>query len=69
MEDEETASYADGEILELKQSKIPRWLKWVYLIVPLVGLLWLGYFWQGSRGQLDRGHWKALQQAAETTKP
>jgi hypothetical protein len=39
------------------------------LILPLWGLLSLYYFWNGSSGWFDRGTWKQLQIAANTTFP
>jgi len=46
---------------------VPSWLKWVYILLPLWGLLWFSLYWDGSYGWLDRGYWHNLQQAANTT--
>jgi len=61
--------YAGGDLLEHSKTPIPKWLKWSYWILPVVGLIWLWYFWGGSRGWLDRGHWYGLEEAARTTFP
>lgn len=62
----------DEELKDVPASydtKIPRWLIWTYIILPLIGLfIWIHY-WDGSTGWLDRGHWQGLQQAAKTTGP
>lgn len=48
---------------------VPKWLLWSYIILPIWGLITLYIFWNGSWGWLDRGYWKELQQAANTTFP
>ncbi|MGZ3632765.1 MAG: hypothetical protein ACXU9U_04565 [Parachlamydiaceae bacterium] len=48
---------------------MPRWLKWPYILLPIWGLFWMVYFFNGSHGWLDRGYWGQLQQAALTTFP
>lgn len=47
---------------------VPKWLIWVYVILPFFGILWWYLFWNGSGGTwFDRGAWGELQQAAKTT--
>jgi len=61
-----------NEILDVpasNETKIPRWLIWTYIILPILGLIALFVYWEGSTGWLDRGHWRALQEAAKTTGP
>lgn len=64
-----THHYSGGEIEEHSNTKIPRWLLWTYAILPIIGVAWGIYFWGGSRGWLDRGHWYQLEKAANTTFP
>ncbi len=67
-EEEHLDLYADGSIVSA-DAKIPQWLKWVYIIMPIWGLLWFYLYWNGSEGWLDRGYWGQLQKAANTTTP
>lgn len=57
------------EVIESKDIKVPRWLVWTYIILPIWGIYCLYAYWNGSHGWLDRGYWKELQQAANTTYP
>ena len=61
--------YADREIFEYDDTKVPKFLKWVYVIVPIWGIFWFYQYWNGSHGVLDRGHWQGLEKAAKTTVP
>lgn len=65
---EEMESYGESEITSL-DAKIPKFLLWTYLILPIWGLIAFCYFWNGSRGWFDRGYWHQLQIAANTTFP
>ncbi len=67
--EDELHEYSGGEIKELPPSKtkIPTFLKWTYVILPIWGVITWFYFIDGSRGWLDRGYWQQLQQAAQTT--
>lgn len=65
-EEEHLDFYADGSLVSA-DAKVPKWLKWVYIIMPLWGILWFFLFWNGSTGWLDRGYWGELQKAANTT--
>lgn len=66
MDEDKTEFYGDPGISS-NNAQIPRWLKWVYFTLPIWGLLSLYYYWDGSRGWLDRGYWEQLQKAANTT--
>lgn len=50
-------------------AKIPKFLFVLYLFLPLWGLISFFFFWNGSTGWFDRGYWKELQIAANTTFP
>lgn len=50
-------------------AKIPFFLILTYIILPLWGLAVGYYYWNGSRGWLDRGYWHQLQIASNTTLP
>ena len=65
---DEIENYGDDGI-QSYEGKVPRWLKVTYFILPLWGIIWFYYFWNGSYGWLDRGYWSELQQAAHTTFP
>jgi hypothetical protein len=65
---EEIELYGDPGIASY-DAKVPKFLKFTYLILPIWGLLTLYYFWNGSRGWFDRGSWHQLQIAANTTFP
>lgn len=68
-EEREVIHYSDGEIEEFKGTRVPRFLLFVYCILPIWGVFWFIFFWDGSSGWLDRGHWSQLEQAANTTAP
>lgn len=48
---------------------VPRWLLWTYATLPIWGLITFYFYWNGSYGWLDRGYWKQLQIASNTTFP
>ncbi len=52
-----------------KDSPIPRWLILTYLILPVLGIIGMYVYWNGSHGFLDPGHWHELQKVANTTLP
>ena len=60
--------YGDAGISSYDR-KVPTFLKWVYVILPIWGVLTWHVFWNGSVGWFDRGSWKELQIAANTTFP
>lgn len=62
------AYYAEG-ITEYENRKIPSFLKWSYLLLPIWGLYAYFAYWNGSQDEFDKGHWKELQEAARTTYP
>lgn len=63
---DEIEEYGDSGITSYDR-KIPGWLKWVYFSLPIWGMIWFYFFWNGSHGWLDPGHWGELQKAANTT--
>ena len=68
MSHDEVEYYGDPGIAS-KDATVPKWLKWVYATLPFWGILTLYLYWNGSHGWLDRGYWKQLQEAANTTYP
>ncbi|MBN4066593.1 hypothetical protein JYU14_00725 [Simkania negevensis] len=68
-EKREYVTFGDKELYEFKDTKIPKFLIFTYIFFPLWGILWFFLFWNGSNGWLDRGHWGALEQAANTKAP
>lgn len=61
-------AYGDPGI-ESRDAKVPTFLKWTYITLPIWGLITFWLFWNGSSGWLDRGYWRQLQNAAKTTFP
>lgn len=60
--------YADG--IASKDEKVPGWLIFTYVMLPIWGIIWFYMFWNGSMVPwFDRGYWYELQQAANTTFP
>lgn len=68
-EDDVEFYYDSGEMPPSKHTKVPRWLIWVYIILPIWGIFTMAYYFKGSHGYLDRGYWQELQHAANTTQP
>lgn len=64
----ETEYYGDEGIAS-KDAPVPKWLLFVYATLPIWGIITFFLYWNGSQGYLDRGHWHALQSAANTTFP
>jgi len=60
--------YGDSGITSA-DAKVPGWLKWTYVLLPIWGIIVFCIYWNGSVGFLDRGSWAELQQAANTTFP
>lgn len=50
-------------------AKVPLFLHILYVVMPIWGILTFVVFWNGSRGWMDRGYWRELQIAANTTFP
>lgn len=67
-DDDELEFYADGAVSSA-DARVPHWLKWIYVIMPIWGIIWFYLFWNGSWGWFDRGYWSELQRAANTTYP
>lgn len=68
MNDEEIEYFGDNRVASYNK-KVPKFLIWTYILMPLWGILTLYYFWNGSIGWMDRGSWHELQIAANTTFP
>lgn len=68
MSEEHMDSYGEDQI-QSRDAKVDRWLKTVYITLPIWGILSFYFFWNGSAGWFDRGYWNQLQQAANTTYP
>lgn len=64
----ESREYAD-EVFRSYDAKVPKFLKWTYILLPIWGIITLYIFWNGSIGWFDRGAWQQLQVAANTTFP
>lgn len=62
----EYEDYAGHEVYEYLDTPVPTWLKWVYVIMPIWGIIWFAFLWDGSTGWMDRGHWEQLEAAANT---
>lgn len=60
--------YGDPSIATY-DAKVPGFLKLIYIILPIWGIVTFYYFWNGSLGWFDRGYWRELQIAANTTYP
>lgn len=58
--------YGDNEVSEYHDTPVPTFLKYVYAILPVWGIIWFFLYWDGSYGWLDRGYWKELQSSANT---
>ncbi|GAB4226641.1 MAG: hypothetical protein Tsb0021_02830 [Chlamydiales bacterium] len=69
MSEETPEEMAEGPPSSL-ENKVPRWLIWVYVLLPIWGIITLAIYWNGNRGGwLDRGYWEQLQRSANTTYP
>lgn len=64
----EIEEYGDPGIATA-DAKIPLFLILTYICVPIWAIFTSYYYWNGSVGWLDRGYWKQLQVAANTTFP
>lgn len=67
-EPDEIEYYGDPGIAS-KEGTVPKWLIWVYVTLPIWGILTFCLYWNGSYGWLDRGYWQQLQTAANTKFP
>lgn len=60
----------DGDGIPLsRENRVPRWLFHSYWLLIVWGIVSLYLFWGGAADYNDRGAWKALQKAANTTSP
>ena len=64
----EIEHYGDPGIASY-DAKVPKFLILTYCILPIWGIMTFCYFWNGSLGWFDRGYWRELQIAANTTFP
>jgi hypothetical protein len=60
--------YGDSNIATF-DARVPKFLKFTYLFWPIWGAISFYFFWNGSLGWSDRGYWRELQIAANTTFP
>ena len=60
--------YGDPRISSF-DAKVPKWLIWCYILLPIWGIYAFTTYWNGATGWLDRGYWHQLQIAANTTFP
>ncbi len=67
--DDHLEIYSDDPKIASKDAPVPRWLKFVYAILPIWGVITFYIFCNGTHGWLDSGHWNQLQKAALTTFP
>lgn len=66
---EEEITYYGDDQLASADAPIETWLKVIYVLLPIWGIVTLFIFWNGSVGWFDRGYWQQLQRAANTTMP
>lgn len=59
--------YGDG--IFSADHRVPRWMKWMYVILPIGGIISFFFFWNGAWGWWDRGYWAELEKVANTTYP
>lgn len=69
-------SHFEGEIelygdvgIASYDAKVAKPLLFLYLLLPIWGIVGFYFFWNGSIGWFDRGYWRELQVAAKTTFP
>lgn len=69
MSEEELELYGDPGIASYN-AKVPKFLYFVYGILPIWGIIALVVLWNGTTGTwMDPGYWHDLQIAANTTYP
>lgn len=66
-QEDEIEEYA--EQITSKDAPVPLFLKITYATLPFWGIFAMYYYWEGSVGWLDRGHWRQLQEVANTSYP
>lgn len=67
-EEQELERFGDPDIASY-DAPVPTFLKISYIVWPIWGIITFFIFWNGSVGWFDRGYWKELQIAANTTFP
>lgn len=66
---EQTVVDYEDDRIKSYDAKIPKFLIFSYIVVPIWGIVTFIIFWNGSVGWFDRGAWQQLQVAANTTFP
>ncbi len=61
--------YRDDGVPESGHAPVSKWLIACYIALPLWGIAVFALYWNGASGWLDRGYWKQLERAANTTLP
>lgn len=69
MLEQQEVEYFGEPLIASKDEAVPKWLLTTYIVMPIIGLVVLFLYWNGSWGWLDRGYWGSLQKAANTTFP
>jgi hypothetical protein len=67
MKNETVNQNEEEEVPSSLDTKIPRFLLFTYIVLPIFGIYWFYSYWDGSHGVLDRGYWHELQVKANTT--
>lgn len=67
-EEEPLETFGDPQIAS-GHGGVPLFLWFTYAILPIWGIVTFFYFYNGSHGWWDRGSWRQLQIAANTTFP
>ncbi len=67
--DEEIEFYGGDPDIATCDAKVPNFLKFIYIFLPLWGIATFYFLWNGNQGWLDQGYWHQLQVAANTTFP
>jgi hypothetical protein len=66
--EEDVFNYGDERIASA-HNKVSPFLKAVYIIMPIWGIIWWFLYWNGTSGWLDRGYWQQLQRANSSAYP
>jgi len=59
--------FHEGGLIQEYSRPIPLWLRLMYIILPIWGVVILWLYWSGSWGIMDPGTWQSLQEASQTT--
>jgi hypothetical protein len=58
--------FHEGGLIQEYSRPIPWWLKAMYIVLPIWGVIILFAYWGGSWGWMDPGTWRSLQEASQT---